>query len=230
LVTIADLKAWRRAIGDLPKPDSLSIKALPRVRRSNQAHLPTAHGDFTVIGYRDQRSGASHLALQPTQAPSLTGTPLVRVHSECLTGDALGSERCDCGAQLAAALRLTAKHGGAVIYLRGQEGRGIGLLAKLDAYALQDRGRDTVDANLELGWPIDRREYGAAAAILEDLGLKQIRLLTNNPAKAAGLAAGGITVENIEPLVVGVGEHNRDYLATKAARMGHQLGQKGAEQ
>ena len=121
-------------------------------------------------------------------------TPVVRVHSECLTGDAFGSARCDCGPQLDAALELAAEQGGAVVYLRGHEGRGIGLLAKVAAYALQDEGRDTVEANLDLGWPADRREYGAAAAILTDLGVQRVSLLTNNPAKVAGLRAHGIEV------------------------------------
>jgi 3,4-dihydroxy 2-butanone 4-phosphate synthase/GTP cyclohydrolase II len=140
-----------------------------------------------------------------------------------LTGDAFGSQRCDCGAQLAAALDRAWKDGGAVIYLAGHEGRGIGLKAKIDAYALQDRGRDTVQANLDLGWPVDRREYGAAAAIIKDLGLEPVTLLTNNPAKVEGLTALGVQVGRVERLDVGRTRHNGHYLDTKALQMGHNL-------
>jgi len=181
--------------------------------------LPSEHGIFNVIGYRDLVSGVTHVALVP---PAVKGD-LVRVHSECLTGDTFASERCDCGPQLATAMRLVAQQGGAVIYLRGHEGRGIGLRAKIDAYALQDNGRDTVQANLELGWPAERREYGAAAAILEDLGLDSIRLLTNNPAKVEGLRAHGTKVEAVEAIEVGHNHHNIRYLRTKAEEMGHKL-------
>ncbi|MDR0433363.1 MAG: 3,4-dihydroxy-2-butanone-4-phosphate synthase [Bifidobacteriaceae bacterium] len=216
LVTIADLIAWRHAQGDgagVAEPP-----ATPRVVRTGEAVLPTAHGRFDIVGYRDVNTGAEHVALIPAGG---AGGRVVRVHSECLTGDAFGSARCDCGAQLATSLERVAQHGGAVVYLRGQEGRGIGLAAKIDAYALQDRGRDTVDANTELGWPVDRREYGAASAILHDLGLKQVVLMTNNPAKVAALQAGGIAVEQVQPLNVGRTQENAAYLATKAARMGH---------
>jgi 3,4-dihydroxy 2-butanone 4-phosphate synthase/GTP cyclohydrolase II len=147
----------------------------------------------------------------------------VRVHSECLTGDAFGSLRCDCGPQLDAALERTAEEGGVVVYLRGHEGRGIGLLAKIGAYALQDAGRDTVQANIDLGWPADRREYGAAAAILTDLGISRLRLLTNNPAKVAGLRAHGLDVTAMVPLEVGRTPENLAYLRTKAVEMGHLL-------
>ena len=147
----------------------------------------------------------------------------MRVHSECLTGDAFGSLRCDCGPQLHAAMRTVAERGGAVVYLRGHEGRGIGLLAKIGAYELQDAGLDTVEANLELGWPADRREYGGAAAILAELGLTEIDLLTNNPAKVVGLRADGITVTGTIRLEVGHGPHNHDYLVTKKVHMGHVL-------
>jgi 3,4-dihydroxy 2-butanone 4-phosphate synthase/GTP cyclohydrolase II len=156
-------------------------------------------------------------------ADGVAGAPLVRVHSECLTGDALGSLRCDCGSQLAAALRAVALDGGAVVYLRGHEGRGIGLLAKLAAYALQDLGHDTVSANTEQGLPVDAREYGAAAAIVRDLGYSAVRLLTNNPEKVEGLAAHGVEVRARVPLLVGASEHNRAYLRTKRDRMGHVL-------
>jgi 3,4-dihydroxy 2-butanone 4-phosphate synthase/GTP cyclohydrolase II len=222
LVTIADLIAWRRARGDDARP--AGEPATPRVVRTNAAALPTAHGRFEIVGFRDVRTGAEHVALVAVDAQGepLPGN-LVRVHSECLTGDAFGSQRCDCGAQLSAAMARAAGRGGAVVYLRGQEGRGIGLLAKIDAYALQDRGRDTVEANTELGWPVDRREYGAAAAILTELGLTEVVLMTNNPAKVAGLKAHGVQVAAVEPIEVGWTEHNMTYLATKAERMGHVL-------
>jgi 3,4-dihydroxy 2-butanone 4-phosphate synthase/GTP cyclohydrolase II len=250
LVTIADLKAWRRAMGDEAPPIlatqeggqwAAESPGLARVERTNIAHLPTQHGDFSVIGYRDLRTGAEHLALVPTgpagepggRAPGgqggWSGARVVRVHSECLTGDALGSQRCDCGPQLGAALDRVAQVGGAVVYLRGQEGRGIGLLAKVDAYALQDKGRDTVDANLELGLPVDRREYGAAAAILQDLSLDNLTLLTNNPAKVEGLRAHGLTISGVESIEVGRTPHNEAYLETKAARMGHLLSERNGQ-
>ena len=224
LITIADLIAWRsmndpvEAVAETDEPSS------PRVARTAVAALPTAHGEFRVLGFRDLRTGAEHVALVPAAAPSAPGDrPVVRVHSECLTGDAFGSLRCDCGPQLHAAMRTVAERGGAVVYLRGHEGRGIGLLAKIGAYELQDAGLDTVQANLELGWPADRREYGAAAAILAELGLTEIDLLTNNPAKVVGLRADGITVTSTIRLEVGHGPHNHDYLVTKKVHMGHVL-------
>ncbi|HMO12041.1 MAG TPA: GTP cyclohydrolase II, partial [Actinotalea sp.] len=191
------------------------------------ARLPTGAGAFTVHGYRDLLTGAAHVALVPEQPAAPASVPLVRVHSECLTGDALGSLRCDCGPQLRAALEQVADEGGAVVYLRGHEGRGIGLLRKIDAYALQDRGRDTVQANLDLGLPADPREYGAAAAILGHLGLTRVRLLSNNPAKAEALAAGGLAVTRV-PLRVGRHPENSHYLATKEALMGHLLSDRPA--
>jgi len=145
----------------------------------------------------------------------------VRVHSECLTGDAFGSIRCECGPQLDASLERVQAEGGAVVYLTGHEGRGIGITAKIRAYALQDQGLDTVDANVELGLPVDRREYGAAAAILADLGLTNIRLLTNNPAKVEGMRASGITVVERVGLHVGHHPENEAYRRTKVERMGH---------
>ena len=148
---------------------------------------------------------------------------LVRLHSECLTGDALGSRRCDCGPQLDHALARTAAEGGAVVYLRGHEGRGIGLLAKLSAYALQDEGLDTVEANLRQGLPADGREYGAGAAILADLGLDDVRLLTNNPAKVQGLRSYGVEVAEQVPIEVPPTEENRRYLIAKRDLMGHDL-------
>ncbi|MEN1974707.1 3,4-dihydroxy-2-butanone-4-phosphate synthase [Cellulomonas olei] len=226
VLTIADLIAWRTAHRDLPSepapgPEAAATAPERRVHRAHTAQLPTRHGAFTVHAYRDLRTGAEHVAL--VAATGLVEQPVVRVHSECLTGDAFGSERCDCGPQLDAALELAARDGGAVVYLRGHEGRGIGLVAKIGAYALQDAGRDTVEANLDLGWPADRREYGAAAAILEDLGARRITLLTNNPAKVAGLTAHGIEVAEVRGLEVGRTPHNETYLRTKARAMGHLL-------
>jgi 3,4-dihydroxy 2-butanone 4-phosphate synthase / GTP cyclohydrolase II len=183
--------------------------------------LPTSHGDFTVRGYYDTKTTADHVAI-------IAGNPtgedvLVRMHSECITGEAFGSLKCECGPQLDFALDQIANDpkGGIVIYLRGQEGRGIGLLNKLKAYALQDTGLDTVDANLALGLPSESREYGAAVAILHDLGVKSVRLMTNNPAKSNFLNDAGITVNSFVPVIVGQASQNANYLETKRARMGH---------
>lgn len=224
VVTIADLIDWRRAYGDVPDEAQAApadVAPQRRVHATAQAYLPTKHGDFRVHSYRDLRTGAEHVALVAAQG--LAEQPVVRVHSECLTGDAFGSVRCDCGPQLDAALRLAAAEGGAVVYLRGHEGRGIGLLAKIAAYALQDEGRDTVEANLDLGWPADRREYGAAAAILHDLGIERLTLLTNNPAKVNGLASHGVQVAEVRGLEVGRTPQNEAYLRTKATSMGHRM-------
>lgn len=194
------------------------------VRRAAETCLPTAHGEFRLIAYDSAARGGGepHLALvmgSPEGAPP----PLVRLHSECLTGDALGSIRCDCGRQLDCALALVAdERRGVVLYLR-QEGRGVGLLDKLRAYALQDRGRDTVEANEELGLPADARDYRVAAAILRDLGVERLRLLTNNPRKVEGLRAAGLTVARRLPLVVAARAENSRYLATKREKMGHLL-------
>ncbi|ROS74515.1 3,4-dihydroxy-2-butanone-4-phosphate synthase [Cellulomonas sp. PhB143] len=233
LLTIADLVAWRREHDPVVAGPADDDVVAPRVHATGVAELPTEHGTFRVHGYRDLRTGAEHVALVSpgrTVAPAEDGAPasaddvpVVRVHSECLTGDAFGSLRCDCGPQLHAAMAQVAERGGAVVYLRGHEGRGIGLLAKIGAYALQDDGLDTVQANLELGWPVDRREYGAAAAILADLGLDRVALLTNNPAKVTGLAASGIDVVDARRLEVGHGVHNHAYLMTKKTSMGHLL-------
>ncbi|MDR7380656.1 3,4-dihydroxy-2-butanone-4-phosphate synthase [Promicromonospora iranensis] len=243
VLTVADLVAWRRAHDPAPASGTEAGKAVPadRVHRVAEASLPTQHGDFRVVAYRDLRSGAEHLALTPAvltgpwqegagrdatrgsgREDSARGS-LVRVHSECLTGDALGSLRCDCGPQLEASLAAVAAEGGAVVYLRGHEGRGIGLAAKIQAYALQDGGRDTVEANVDLGLPVDAREYGAASAILADLGLDGVTLLTNNPEKVSGLRAAGTDVVGRRALVVGRGVHNRRYLETKRRVMGHRL-------
>jgi 3,4-dihydroxy 2-butanone 4-phosphate synthase / GTP cyclohydrolase II len=208
VVTIAQLIAWRQ------RHD--------RVERLAETRLPTAHGEFAAIGYRDRLTGHEHVALispQGLRAPKA----VTRLHSECLTGDALGSLRCDCGPQLKRSLERIAQEGGVLVYLRGHEGRGIGLAAKLQAYALQDNGFDTVDAQLELNLPVDPREYAAGAAILTDLGLQQLRLLTNNPAKVAALTAYGLEVVGVERLSIVPNPANRDYLRTKRDRMGHDL-------
>ena len=212
LITVAELKEFLSQVK--PLADGVEI---PRVKQIASAKLPTKFGDFTVRAYRDAELGAVHIALISEKTPE---TPaLVRVHSECLTGESFGSLRCDCGPQLQQAMRQVAAEGGAIIYLRGQEGRGIGLSEKIKAYALQDQGRDTAQANLDLGWPVDLREYGAAAAILRDLKLTNIRLLTNNPQKAL-VGQDGIQVKEIVPLEVGIDPHNIEYLRTKQ-RLGH---------
>jgi 3,4-dihydroxy 2-butanone 4-phosphate synthase/GTP cyclohydrolase II len=192
-----------------------------RIRFEAEAKLPTTHGDFRVRGYYDVRTTADHVAI-------IAGDPtgedvLIRMHSECITGEAFGSLKCECGPQLDFALDQIANDpkGGIVIYLRGQEGRGIGLLNKLKAYALQDKGFDTVDANLELGLPSEAREYGAAVSILRDLGVESVRLMTNNPAKSEFLNEAGIHVNSFVPVIVGAAQQNEQYLETKRARMGH---------
>jgi 3,4-dihydroxy 2-butanone 4-phosphate synthase/GTP cyclohydrolase II len=196
------------------------------VRRVALTRLPTSHGEFTAFGYHITIDDSEHLALVYGAPEDLRdGTPvLTRVHSECLTGDVFGSQRCDCGPQLNEALDRVVEEGrGVVIYLRGHEGRGIGLLAKLQAYQLQDGGRDTVDANLDLGFPADARHYGAATQILKDLGVTKVRLMTNNPDKTAGLARYGIEVTARVPLTPHPNDHNLAYLMTKRDRMGHEL-------
>jgi 3,4-dihydroxy 2-butanone 4-phosphate synthase/GTP cyclohydrolase II len=193
----------------------------PRVHRVADTVLPTRYGTFRTLGYRDLSTGDALLAL--VAGNPLGSGALVRVHSECLTGDALGSLRCDCGPQLQASLAAVGAEGGVVVYLSGHEGRGIGLLAKLTAYALQDGGLDTVAANVEQGLPADAREYGAAAAVLCDLGLDDVELLTNNPGKVEGLDRHGVRVACRRPLIAGHGEHNRAYLQAKRDLMGHTL-------
>ncbi|MEV6318160.1 GTP cyclohydrolase II [Streptomyces sp. NPDC051776] len=193
------------------------------VRREAETRLPTAFGDFRAYGYRSTADGVEHIAL--VQGEIGDGEEvLVRVHSECLTGDIFGSLRCDCGPQLQASLaRITEDGRGVVIYLRGHEGRGIGLLSKLRAYELQERGRDTLDANLELGLPADARDYAAGARMLTDLGVRSLRLMTNNPEKSEALVRHGLRVIGREPMPVQAGEHNLRYLRTKRDRMGHEL-------
>ena len=194
-----------------------------RIRFEAEAKLPTTHGDFTVRGYYDVQTTADHVAI-------IAGNPtgenvLVRMHSECITGEAFGSLKCECGPQLEGALDAISKNpeGGVVIYLRGQEGRGIGLLNKLKAYALQEQGLDTVDANLALGLPSEAREYGAAVAILNDLGITSVKLLTNNPAKRRYLEDAGVKVNETVPLIVGLAAQNAGYLDAKRDRMGHMI-------
>jgi 3,4-dihydroxy 2-butanone 4-phosphate synthase/GTP cyclohydrolase II len=210
LVSIADLVAYRRRTETL-------------VERVAEARLPTRHGDFHAVGFRSTVDSAEHLALVRGDLGDGEAV-LVRVHSECLTGDVLGSLRCDCGPQLDAALQTVAEEGrGVVVYLRGHEGRGIGLLHKLAAYGLQDGGRDTVDANLDLGLPADARDFGIGAQILAELGVRSVRLLTNNPAKLVGMAGFGFEVVERVPLPVHLTPENAAYLVTKRDRMGHDL-------
>lgn len=209
LVSIADLVDLRRRTEDL-------------VERVVTTRLPTAIGQFTAHGFRSGVDGSEHVAL--VHGDISTGTPLVRVHSECLTGDVFGSLRCDCGPQLEAAQRAVVEAGaGVIVYVRGHEGRGIGLVDKLRAYAAQDAGSDTVDANAELGLPVDAREYTHAAQVLRDLGVTSLRLLSNNPAKVEALTTLGIEVVGREPLPAGVTDDNLGYLRTKRDRMGHDL-------
>ena len=186
------------------------------------AQLPTEHGDFRIRVFHEEETGLDHVALL---LGDMTGPDpvLVRVHSECLTGDAFSSLRCDCGPQLEAAMRLIQEVGwGCLVYLR-QEGRGIGLHAKIQAYNLQDRGADTLEANLMLGHPADARDYGIASEILGSVGVENVNLMTNNPDKVDQLSEYGINVVERMPLVAGVGDENVDYLSTKAKRMGHKI-------
>ena len=191
------------------------------VERMGEALVPTEFGSFNCVAYRSTIDGVEHLAFVKGEVSSSTPV-LVRVHSECLTGDVFGSRRCDCGPQLAAAMSIVDTEGsGVIVYLRGHEGRGIGIGHKIRAYSLQDQGMDTVDANVELGLPIDSREYGIGAQILADLGVQQIRLMTNNPAKYGGLGGYGLTVVERVPLHTVPTAENESYLRTKAERMGH---------
>ncbi len=212
----------------------VSIEQMVHHRRRTESHvervaetrLPTRFGDFTAFGYRISIDGSEHVALVYGDPAAVQGVDpvLTRVHSECLTGDVFASSRCDCGPQLEEAMQRVVDEGrGVVIYLRGHEGRGIGLLAKLQAYQLQDGGRDTVDANLDLGLPADARHYGAATQILKDLGVTSVRLMTNNPAKTEGLESYGIPVTERVALTPHPNDHNLAYLQTKRDRMGHVL-------
>jgi 3,4-dihydroxy 2-butanone 4-phosphate synthase/GTP cyclohydrolase II len=212
LLSVADLVAYR-----------MSRESI--VTRTASARVPTAHGVFTANSYRSDVDGAEHVAFVQGDPAGMSDV-LVRVHSECLTGDVLGSRRCDCGEQLNLALAEISRAGsGVLVYLRGHEGRGIGLSHKLRAYQLQDdEGLDTVDANLAQGLPVDSREYGVGAQILRDIGVTSVRLMTNNPAKFTGLTDYGISITGRVPLRVPPNQHNASYLRTKAARLDHQLG------
>jgi 3,4-dihydroxy 2-butanone 4-phosphate synthase/GTP cyclohydrolase II len=210
IIPITDLIAYRR------QREKLVVGEV-------SVRLPLPQGVFRAIGYRDTLDGREHMALVLGEVRGRPGT-LVRVHSECLTGDVLRSHRCDCGSQLRCALDMIADEGsGVLVYLRGHEGRGIGLVDKLKAYALQDQGLDTVDANLALGHPADRRDYGTGMQILADLGLTEIRLITNNPTKRAGLEGYGLSVRELVPLHTAPTVENVHYLETKRKRMGHTL-------
>ena len=214
LISIADLISYRLANERF-------------VKRQAHAVLPSQFGSFQAIGYRNELDGSEHIALVKGDPSSLQEPVLVRMHSECLTGDAFGSLRCDCRPQLEAALRQIEREGeGVVVYLR-QEGRGIGLINKLKAYSLQDGGLDTVEANERLGFAADLRNYGVGAQILSDLGIHHLRLLTNNPRKIAGLGGYGLRVEERVPLIMDAGDHNANYLATKRDKLGHMFNQPG---
>lgn len=216
LVTIADLIAYRR-------------RTETQVRHVATARLPIPQGEFRAVGYVSTVTGQELIALVTGDLGDGEDV-LVRVHSECLTGDALASLRCDCGPQLQAALDAVAREGrGVVLYVRGHEGRGIGLLEKLRAYELQDAGADTVDANLALGLPADSREYGTGAQVLADLGIRSMRLLTNNPAKRAGMEGYGLRVIGRVALPLAANPENVRYLTTKRDRMGHELDGLGHE-
>src|ERR671921_2490510 len=213
MITVADLIAYRR------RHDKL-------VERVAEAQLPTEFGDFTVVGFRSLVDEKHHVAMVKGEVAG-EGDVLVRVHSECLTGDVFHSLRCDCGQQLEDALRRIEHEGRGVLLYLAQEGRGIGLLKKLEAYRLQENGLDTVDANLELGLPADLRDYGIGAQILVDLGLTSIRLLTNNPKKIVGLEGYGLTVTDQLPIEHPATEHNVEYLRAKRDRLGHRLHHQG---
>lgn len=190
---------------------------------TGSSRLPTRHGNFTARAYRSKVDGIEHVALVYGVIEK-TASVLTRLHSECLTGDALGSLRCDCGPQLDLALREIAREGsGVLVYLRGHEGRGIGLADKIKAYSLQDNGRDTVDANIDLGLPVDARRYDIAAQILKDLGVERVRLLSNNPSKVSALENAGVHVSERVSLLVTANPENSNYLQTKASRLGHYL-------
>jgi 3,4-dihydroxy 2-butanone 4-phosphate synthase/GTP cyclohydrolase II len=210
IITIADLIAWRRRSERL-------------VHRMAEADIPTPFGTFRAIGYRSDMDGIDHVALVYGH-PEHKRDVLVRMHSECLTGDVFASLRCDCGTQLHDAMRQIAAAGeGVIAYIRGHEGRGIGIMHKLQAYKLQDDGRDTVEANIELGFPADSRDYGTGAQILVDLGLSTLRLLSNNPAKRAGLEGYGLQIVERVPIETSPTVENLRYLQTKRDRMGHTL-------
>ena len=222
VITIEQLIAYLREVDPRDEADCTTQTTQRRVSLRADANVPTSHGTFRFLAYKDRVTGTDHIAV-------VSGTPgetaLVRVHSECLTGEAFGSQKCECGPQLQAALDMIETEGGVVVYMRGHEGRGIGLINKLRAYSLQEEGLDTVDANLALGLPADAREYAAAAGILSDLGISKVRLLTNNTDKVDKLRELGLDVIEQVPLIVGVGPNNHQYLETKRDRMGHIIGE-----
>ena len=213
LVTVSDLIEYRRRHEKL-------------VERTTAVRLPTGYGEFTAVAFREKLTGKTHLALVKGEVDG-TDDVLVRVHSECLTGDVFHSLRCDCGEQLESALAMIENEGRGVVLYLSQEGRGIGLLNKLRAYRLQEDGLDTVEANERLGLPVDLRDYGIGAQILVDLGLSSIRILTNNPKKIRGLEGYGLSVADQIPIEHAPNEHNASYLRTKAERMGHRLHHQG---
>jgi 3,4-dihydroxy 2-butanone 4-phosphate synthase/GTP cyclohydrolase II len=213
MITVADLIAYRR------RHDKL-------IERVAEAFMPTEHGDFNVVGFRSLVDNKHHVAMVKGDVAGKEDV-LVRVHSECLTGDVFHSLRCDCGQQLETALHQIEDEGEGVLLYLAQEGRGIGLLNKLRAYKLQEEGLDTVDANIQLGLPADLRDYGIGAQILVDLGLSSIRLLTNNPRKIAGLEGYGLRVTENVPIQHPATEHNREYLKAKKERLGHMLHHQG---
>ena len=216
LITIADLVRYRRRTERL-------------VDRVSSARIPTDFGEFECFAYKSELDDITHIAIVRGQ-PAGRDDVLVRVHSECLTGDVFGSRRCDCGNQLHEAMRMIDEEGlGVIVYLRGHEGRGIGIARKLDAYRLQDRGYDTVDANLHLGLPVDSREYGIGAQILVDLGITTMRLMTNNPAKRGGLEGYGLQIVERVPIVTEPTAENIRYLQTKRDRLGHHFPEAGAD-
>jgi 3,4-dihydroxy 2-butanone 4-phosphate synthase/GTP cyclohydrolase II len=219
VITIEQLIAYLDEVEPVAAPAAQAAAQKRRVSLRAEATVPTSHGTFRFLAYKDRVTGTDHIAV--VSGDLTEEAPLVRVHSECLTGEAFGSQKCECGPQLDAALERIDKDGGVVIYMRGHEGRGIGLINKLRAYSLQERGLDTVDANLALGLPADARDYAAAGGILADLGVDSVRLLTNNSDKVKQLRELGLDIVEQVPLLVGVGANNHQYLATKRDRMGH---------